>query len=62
MKLHSRRNNATIDSENETEFHFALNVIKEIKTVSKRPDKQTILDHINNIQQQQIWIAIMLTK
>ena len=39
--------NATINSENETEFHFVLNVINEIRAASKRPDNQAILDHIN---------------
>ena len=36
-----------INSENETEFHFFLNVIKEISAASERPDNQAILDHIN---------------
>ena len=39
--------NTTINSENETEFNFILNVIKEIRAASKRPDNQAILDHIN---------------
>ena len=39
--------NATINSKNETEFHFVLNVINEIRAASKRPDNQAILDHIN---------------
>ena len=36
-----------INSENETEFHFFKNVIKEISAASERPDNQAILDHIN---------------
>ena len=32
--------NPTINSENEIEFHFILNVVKEIRTASKRPDNQ----------------------
>ena len=32
--------NATINSENETEFHFILNVIKENRAASKQPDDQ----------------------
>ena len=36
-----------INSENETEFHFLLNVIKEIRAASERPDNQAILDDIN---------------
>ena len=39
--------NTPIYSENETEFHFILNVIKEIRAPSKRPDNQAIMDHIN---------------
>ena len=39
--------NITINSENETEFNFILNVINEIRAASKRPDNQAILDHIN---------------
>ena len=39
--------NTTINSENETEFHSILNVIKEIIAASKQPDNQAILDHIN---------------
>ena len=39
--------NATINSEGESEFHFILNVIKEIRASSKRPDNQAVLDHIN---------------
>ena len=39
--------NTAINSENETESHFILNVIKEIKAASKQPDNQAILDHIN---------------
>ena len=39
--------NATINSESESEYHFILNVIKEIRAASKRPDNQAILDHIN---------------
>ena len=39
--------NTTINSENETEFHFILLVIKEIRTDSKGPDNQDIPDHIN---------------
>ena len=38
--------NDAVSSENETEFHFVLNVIKEIRAASKRPDTQAILDHI----------------
>ena len=38
--------NDTVSSENETEFHFILNVIKEIRAASKRLDTQAILDHI----------------
>ena len=37
----------SISSGNETEFHFILNLIKEIRAVSKSPDNQAILDHIN---------------
>ena len=39
--------NTTINSENKTEFHFILNVIKEIIAASKQPDNQAILNHIN---------------
>ena len=39
--------NATINSESESEYHFILNVIKEIRAASKRPDNQAILNHIN---------------
>ena len=39
--------NTTINSESESEFHFMLNVTKEIRAASKRPDNQAILDHIN---------------
>ena len=39
--------NTPIYSENETEFHFILNVIKEIRAASKWPDNQAIMDHIN---------------
>ena len=39
--------NTTINSENETEFHSILNVIKEIIAASKQPDNQATLDHIN---------------
>ena len=39
--------NTTINSENETEFNFILNLIKEIRAASKRTDNQAILDHIN---------------
>ena len=39
--------NATINSESESEFHFILNVIKEIRAASKRPDNQAMLNHIN---------------
>ena len=39
--------NTTIISENETEFHFIFNVIKEIRAASKQPDNQAVLDHIN---------------
>ena len=38
--------NDTVSSENETEFHFILNVIKEIRAASKRLDTQATLDHI----------------
>ena len=41
--------NTPIYSENETEFHFILNVIKEIRAPSKRPDNQAIMDHINKM-------------
>ena len=37
----------TISSENETEFRFILNVVKEVRAANKRPDNQAILDHIN---------------
>ena len=39
--------NTTINSENENEFHFIVNVIKEIRAASKRLDNQAILDHTN---------------
>ena len=39
--------NTTINSENKTEFHFILNVIKEIIAASKQPDNRATLDHIN---------------
>ena len=39
--------NATINSESESEFHFILNVVKEIRAASKRPDNQAMLNHIN---------------
>ena len=39
--------NTTINSDSESEFHFILNVIKEIRAASKRPDNQAILDHKN---------------
>ena len=39
--------NTTTNLENETEFHFILNVIKEISEASKQTDDQAILDHIN---------------
>ena len=39
--------NTTINSKNETEFHFILNVVKEVRAASKWPDNQAILDHIN---------------
>ena len=35
--------NTTINSESESEFHFMLNVIKEIRAASKRPDNQAVL-------------------
>ena len=38
---------ATINSVNETEFHFISNVIKEIRAASKRSDNQALLYHIN---------------
>ena len=37
----------TISSENETEFRFILNVVKEVRAANKRPDNLAILDHIN---------------
>ena len=37
----------TISSENETEFRFILNVVKEVRAANKRPHNQAILDHIN---------------
>lgn len=39
--------NTTISSENETTFHFILNVTRELRVVSKRPDNQALLDNIN---------------
>ena len=39
--------NTPIYSENETEFHFILNVIKEIRAASKWPDNQALMGHIN---------------
>ena len=39
--------NTTINFENENEFHFIVNVIKEIRAASKRLDNQAILDHTN---------------
>ena len=36
-----------ISSENETEFRFILNVVKEVRAANKRPDNQAIQDHIN---------------
>ena len=41
--------NTTINSESESEFHFVLNVIKEIRAASKWSDNQAILDHINKM-------------
>ena len=41
--------NTRINSESETEFHFILNVIKEIRAASKQLDNQAILDHINKM-------------
>ena len=41
--------NTIINSENENEFHFIVNIIKEIRATSKRPDNQAILDHINKM-------------
>ena len=38
--------NTTINSENETDLHFILNVIKEIRAANKRSDNQAILDYI----------------
>ena len=61
--------NTPIYSENETEFHFILNVIKEIRAPSKRPTNQAIMDHINktsatNMDRNQIdeIISFMLEK
>ena len=39
--------NTIFNCEKETEFHFALNDIKEIRAASERPDNQGIPDHIN---------------
>ena len=41
--------NTIINSENENEFHFIVNVIKEIRAASKRQDNQAIMDHINKM-------------
>ena len=41
--------NTTINSDSESEFHFILNVMKEIRAASKRPDNQAILDHKNKV-------------
>ena len=37
----------TINFENKNEYPFILNVIKEIRAGTTRPDNQAILDHIN---------------
>ena len=41
--------NTTINSKSESEFHFVLNVIKEISAASKWSDNKAILDHINKM-------------
>ena len=45
--------------QNEILFEFIINVIKEIRNNNKRPDNQTIFDHILK-RQQLIWILAKL--
>ena len=44
---------------NEIQFEFIINAIKEIRSNNKRPNNQTIFDHITKTQQI-IWIIAKL--